>query len=234
MDAQTRDSDRAVGGILASNAFTLGAALWQDWGVLQLMWPFWIQSLVIGWYARKRILKLGAFSTDGLTMNDRPVPPTPASQRGVANFFALHYGGFHLGYLVFLVLMTTTSDAAGFITVTNESTGVRSLVEVGRVHPFDFAIFAALGIGFWQTHRASHREHVAADLGQSPNLGTLMFMPYARIVPMHLTLVFGFMLDTGALWLFVLLKTSADVVMHKLEHRMLGAAPRRRETLPGH
>lgn len=230
MDAQTRDTDRAVGGILASNAFTLVAALWQDWGVLQLMWPFWIQSLVIGWYARERILKLGAFSTDGLTMNDQPVPPTPATQRSVANFFALHYGGFHAGYLVFLVIMTATSDAAGFITVTNESTGVQSLVEIGRVHPFDFVIFAALGVGFWQAHRASHHEHVAADLGRSPNLGTLMLMPYARVVPMHLTLVFGFMLGTGAVWLFVLLKTAADVVMHKLEHRMLGSAPGRRET----
>ena len=37
---------------------------------------------------------------------------------------------------------------------------------------------------FVQSHRASHREHVAADLAGTPKLGTLMMLPYARIVPM--------------------------------------------------
>jgi hypothetical protein len=192
-----------------------------DWSVRQLMWPFWIQSLIIGWYARRRMLSLRDFCVNGMKINDRRVDPTPATQRQVADFFALHYGGFHAGYLVFLYALTTTTDAAGFITVTNESTGVASQVFIGHVHAFDFLIYAALAFGFWR----SHREHMRADLGNTPKLGSLMMLPYARILPMHLTIVLAIPLGGGALWMFVLLKIVADLVMHKVEHRLLQASP---------
>ena len=65
---------------------------------------------------------------------------------------------------------------------------------------------------------------MAADLESCPNLGTLMFMPYARVIPMHLTIIFGTQIGDGAVWLFVLLKTGADVVMHKVEHHVLQRA----------
>lgn len=221
--------DAAVRGILIANGFTLAMAVWQGWSVLQLLWPFWMQSLIIGWYARQRILKLTQFCTKGVKVNDRAVDPTPETQRDAANFFALHYGFFHLGYFVFLAAFTLTSDAQGFIEVTNEGTGQVSQVQIGRVHPLDFVIYLGLAWGFWQSHRASHREHVAADLGNTPNLGTLMFLPYARIVPMHLCIILAIPLGgAGAIWFFVLLKTGADVLMHRIEHRLLqggGAVP---------
>ena len=47
-----------------------------------------------------------------------------------------------------------------------------------------------------------------------------MFYPYARIIPMHLTIVFGFNFG-GALILFLVLKTFADVIMHIVEHNVL-------------
>ncbi|TVQ50701.1 MAG: hypothetical protein EA371_00100 [Gammaproteobacteria bacterium] len=221
MNAASIPPDRAVRGILLANGMTLLMALWQGWSVLQLMWPFWVQSLIIGWYARQRMLKLTAFCTEGMKINNRPVKPTPASQRNIANFFALHYGGFHLVYLVFLVALTTTTDAAGFITVTNESTGAESLVYIGHVHPLDFVIYLFLAAGFVGSHRASHQEHVQADLGGVPKLGQLMMLPYLRVIPMHLTMIIAFAFGGGALWLFVLLKVAADVAMHKVEHAVL-------------
>lgn len=214
-------SDRAVRGILIANAVTLAIALWQDWSVLQLMWPFWAQSTVIGWYARQRILKLDKFSTDGMEINDRPVDPTPETQRTTANFFALHYGGFHLIYLFFLLALTFTTDAAGKIKVTNESTGEQSLVYIGHIGPLDFVIIAALVLGFVRAHRASHREHVESDLAHTRKLGTLMMMPYLRILPMHLTLILAVALGGGALWLFMLMKIATDIGSHKLEHSLL-------------
>ena len=50
-----------------------------------------------------------------------------------------------------------------------------------------------------------------------------MFTPYLRIVPMHLTIIFGgLMAHTNAgLLLFGVLKTVADVAMHAVEHRRL-------------
>jgi hypothetical protein len=213
--------DRAVIAIVLTNAGALIMAVVLDWSALQLMWPFWLQSVIIGWYARQRMLRLTDFCTEGMKMNGRSLPPTPQSLRSAANFFALHYGGFHVGYLVFLVAMSTTADAAGYVMVTNESTGERSPVYIGHVDAFDFVVYALLAAGFWHTHRASHREHVAADLGGRPKLGTLMMVPYARVLPMHLTIILAFALGGGMVWLFVVLKTAADVAMHKAEHAWL-------------
>lgn len=214
--------DRALWGILITNVVTLLWALWQQWSVLQLLWPFWMQSLIIGWYARQRMLKVTTFCTKGMLINGRAVEPTSATARQAANVFLLHYGGFHFVYLVFLIALTSTTDAAGNILVTNESTGVRSEVHIGHVHGIDFVAYMVLAFGFWRSHRASHLEHVAQDLGHTPKLGTLMILPYGRIVPMHLSIVLAVVFGSAAIGLFVLLKTVVDVVMHKVEHHVLG------------
>lgn len=217
--------DRAIHGIIASNVLTIAVAVVNDWGIVQLLWPFWIQSVIIGWFARQRMLALREFSTDGFRVNNRPVPPTPATGRSTANFFALHYGFFHFVYLLFLVAMSVTANSSGLVPVTNESTGAVTMVRVGQFHAIDFVIFAALGISFWFSHRASHREHVAADLARRPNIGSLMFLPYARVIPMHLTIIGGVMLGgSGGIWLFGVLKLGADVIMHKVEHKWLQSA----------
>jgi hypothetical protein len=221
MPSLAQPQDRALYGILLTNVITLVVAVWQEWSVLQLMWPFWMQSVIIGWYARERMLKLTHFSTEGLKINSRAVDPSPRIQRYAANFFAFHYGFFHFGYFLFLLSMTLTTDPAGQVMFTNESSGVQSPMHIGRVYPLDFVIYIALAWGFLQSHRASHREHVQADLAHTPKLGTLMFLPYARILPMHLTIVIALPLGGGALWFFVLLKIAADLIMHKVEHHLL-------------
>src|SRR5690606_10140341 len=95
-------TDYGLYAILAANVVTLVIALWQDWSMVDLVFPFWMQSIVIGFYARRRILKLRKFTTHDLLVNGKPVDPTPKTRRMIANFFALHYGLFHLFYLVFL------------------------------------------------------------------------------------------------------------------------------------
>lgn len=222
MSNASAPSDRALWGILIVNGITLLWALWQQWSVLQLLWPYWMQSVIIGGYARQRMSKLHTFCTAGLLINGREVEATPAAARRAANFFALHFGGFHFIYLLFLVALTATTDAAGNIMVTNEGTGERSGVHIGRVHGLDFLAYAVLLVGYWRSHRASHLEHVAFDLGSRPKLGTLMMLPYARVLPMHFAIILAVLLGSGAIGLFVLLKTVADVVMHKVEHRVLG------------
>jgi len=56
------------------------------------------------------------------------------------------------------------------------------------------------------------------------NIGRVLFSPYARIIPMHLTILFGWIVfnalgEKVALVLFLILKTIADVIMHVREHR---------------
>lgn len=50
-----------------------------------------------------------------------------------------------------------------------------------------------------------------------------MFLPYARVIPMHLTIIFGFGFGSHsfALIIFLILKTVADWIMHEFEHRLL-------------
>lgn len=220
--AAPRPTDRAKHGIIAANAITIVVAYLDGAGLLLLLWPYWIQSVVIGFYAQRRMRLLQRFSTEGLKINNRSVDPTLETRSKAANFFVLHYGFFHLGYLVFLISFTTGADGAGMLEVTNSDSGRASLVAIGTLGAIDLLIVVALGVGFWQSHRASHLEHVAADLRGRPNLGALMFMPYARIIPMHLTIILGAVVGAGGgVVVFGVLKTVADVIMHKVEHHVL-------------
>lgn len=207
--------DSSALSIVLMNMAVLVGALLAGEGPLWLMWPYWIQSMVIGYYNVRRIQKLQRFSTSGLKINGASVEPTPATRRQTWTFFTAHYGIFHFGYAMFLV--------------TYASNGFESAPPSGG-SDWDWLWYVVAFVGFLVSHGQSHREHVAADLKGTPNVGTLMFMPYLRIIPMHLTIIFGSMLGGGrlALLMFGLLKTAADVAMHKVEHYVLqqGAATR--------
>lgn len=220
-------ADESVRGILFTNVLVVGGALVSEGGLLLLMWPYWLQSVIIGHFSRRRILALRAFSTEGFTINDAAVEATPATARRTANFFLLHYGFFHVAYAVFLLAFTSTGGESGVVPVTIANTGQVVDFAVGTVGAWDALWMGALGVSFWWSHRASHLEHVAADLAGSPNIGKLMFMPYARILPMHITILAGAVVGGRmAVLLFGALKTLADVGMHKVEHRSLQHARR--------
>ena len=216
-------SDRAAWPIFTANIATIAIAIWQDWGLVHLLWPFWIQSVIIGVFARRRILALKDFCVEGFKVNNVTPAVTTETARKTANFFALHFGGFHLGYLIFLLIFTMTVDAQGYIEMTNTNTGKVSSVYLGVVHQIDVLYFIAIGISFWFSHRASFTEHIKKDLKRKPNLGSLMMLPYARVIPMHLTLIFGLILGGkgASVILFGSLKAAADVLMHKIEHRWM-------------
>jgi len=190
----------AVWGIVAANGVTLAMALLLDWPLGSLLWPYWFQSVIIGIYARRRMLALRRFSTEGLKMNNQAVDPTPDTQRRMAVFFVIHYGFFHFGYAVFLMVLA-------------------------RFRLADLPWIALAVIGFVLSHERSFRENLARDLAGCPNIGTLMFLPYARVVPMHLVIIAGagFIGGSSKIVLigFAALKTGADLLMHHVEHRVL-------------
>lgn len=193
----TRDSTRLL---LVSNALTLVAAIVLDWRIQTLLWPYWIQSVIIGWYSRKRMLALTNFTTEGLTSNGKTVEATRAGARSAANFFALHYGFFHFVYFMFL------AQGASQLTL------------------WDYVAFAGLALSFAVNHGVSYRQNIEADVRGRPNLGVLLFLPYLRVIPMHITILVGGAVAgqaTATILLFVVMKTTADVLMHKAEHAML-------------
>jgi hypothetical protein len=81
----------------------------------------------------------------------------------------------------------------------------------------------ALGALFVFAQYTEHRRAVAADRGLRPNIGAMMFLPYVRVVPMHLIILIGAALGGGpvAIVVFGAFKAAADAGMLVLEERLV-------------
>ena len=189
---------RSVQSLIAANVATIVMALALHWELGPLLWIYWSQSVVIGIFQFRRILDLKEFSTKNFRINDRPVEPTDATRRTTAFFFLFHYNFFHLVYMVFLLVET-------------------------RPAPSQALYLLAGGALFFTNHLYSYRRNKGEERRTVPNIGTMMFTPYLRILPMHLVIIFaaGLTHTTFALVVFCLLKTGADVLMHLVEHRLI-------------
>lgn len=179
--------------LIFTNGVTIAYTIIENWPLITIMLVYWVQSCIIGFFNVVRILSLKEFSTEGYYINDKPVAPTEKTKRKSAYFFAFHYGFFHAIYAVFLL--------------TN--------IEGISVHHVLFG-----GIIFFVDHLFSFRYNRERDQEKIQNLGRLMAFPYARVVPMHLVIVFFgvFLSGTLPLLVFLGLKSLADVIMHVVEH----------------
>lgn len=199
-----------VWSLAASNLLTIVLALVQKWPLLELMWIYWAQSATIGIFNFIRILRLKEFSTSGVTMNDKPVLPTAETKRSIAFFFLVHYGFFHLAYIIFLLTGgagVKSAKGADFIPLTAGA-------------PVSVPTILIMSAIFFANHLYSTLYNKDNYRGK-PNIGTLMFFPYARVIPMHITIIIGSVVGQGAIVLFLLLKSLADVIMHAVEHTLV-------------
>lgn len=180
--------------LIAVNAVTIILAVFQQWNFFTLVWVYWLQSVIIGLFQFFKILDLKHYSTKGFKINDHSVQPSKGVKYYTAFFFAFHFGFFHLIYAVFLF------------------TGVREA---------EWRSILMLGGLFFFNHLFSYIKNRRQDREREKNIGTMMFFPYVRIIPMHLTILFGMFFIGGPISLvfFLLLKTAADVIMHEMEHR---------------
>lgn len=190
--------------LIASNLIMILLAIEEKWNVSTLMWIYWFQSVIIGIVNFIRILGLKDFSTENFRINDRPATPTNETKVKTALFFAMHYGLFHLVYMFFLLIpFWGGRPNIGYV--------LASATVFLANHLFSF---------FYNREQDSRKQ----------NIGRLMFFPYARIIPMHLTIIFGGMIfsvgsemrfpltEEIVLALFLGLKTLADLIMHTREH----------------
>jgi len=194
--------------LVVTNLLVIVLAIYQSWNIFDLMIIYWAQSVIIGIFNFFGILGLENYSTKGFRENGVQPPANKATKVGTAIFFAFHYGFFHLIYFGFIM---------GFVIFGNSS--------------FSDGQFFYILIGiilFFINHLISYRQNIA-ELKSGLNIGTIMFRPYVRIIPMHLLIVFfGIILSdkntshfryTLALASFLFLKMGADVVMHLTEHK---------------
>lgn len=192
--------DPSLIGIILSNLVSIYLAYANDWDLGNILWVFWGQSVIIGISNFMRIMSLKEFSTKNFTMNDQPVPETQEAKEQVAWFFAIHYGLFHLAYFAFLC---------------------KEYPLFGM--PFDNVALIVVAISlFVGSHSYSFLHNGQYDFKeQKPNLGNLMFYPYLRVIPMHLIIgVGGSEFEDMSIYIFMGLKTLADIGMHAMEHHM--------------
>lgn len=194
-------SDRSVFSLIAANVLAIAIAVWLEMSLRELMLTYWTQSAIIGVSFLVRILSLEAFAIRGWTYLILKESERQFGRVRAALVFLLPYAFFHSIFFIALV-----SESA----------------PLGRP--------VVLGAGFWFCvlafachHAYSLWHNITRDRLGKPNLGTFMFLPYARILPMHLTLVLSgvFVSGTATLVLFTVLKTISDVVMHTVEHHVL-------------
>lgn len=171
-------ADTSTAFLIFANVVTIIIAVAFKWNVIDVMWIYWAQSVIIGLIAIARILLSKQFFTAG--------------------FFLAHYGLFHLVY--FLFLYTSNQQSAPTVPV------------VG---------IALCSLIFLVNHVFSSWRNWKRDMSRKPDPGRMMLAPYIRIIPMHLTIIFGsnYATSTSTLVLFLVLKTIVDVIMHMVEHR---------------
>lgn len=198
--------DSSTISLLFSNLAIIVLSIIQKWEVSEVLWVYWMQSVIIGFFQFLRILSLKKFSTENFTINNKSVLPTPQTKIFTAFFFAFHYSFFHFIYAIFLFNLFTNK-------------------------PLNFTYLFTGGLIFFLNHTFSYfraREKSSSayfhnkiiDGQKTQNIGQLMFSPYARIIPMHLVIIFGAILGQFTLVYFLLLKTLTDLGLHILKHKI--------------
>lgn len=194
--------------LIFSNLIVIVFAVVDNLSALEVLWMYWFQSVIIGIFNFIKIITLKEFSTEGFKQGNKPVPNTKAAKISTAIFFLFHYGFFHLIYGIFLGVFSGAANP--------ESSSI------GNNYLFlsAFIFLISYAIEFYNSKKEESTE--------VPNLGALMFAPYARIIPMHLTIILGGFIgaagdflstDTNLaiIILFTSIKTVVDLITHSVD-----------------
>jgi hypothetical protein len=197
--------------LFISNILAIVMGIVFGWSLFEVMWIYWVQSVIIGFF---NFLRMFLFSIKSIMgKNSENVNNIATFIMGVflSFFFVVHYGGFHTGYFIFLSLFS--SGEMGNSVVVNLSQFLPSFFLISAVffvnHLFSF-------IYFYNKNKSS--------LVTFDSLANMMGKPYMRIIPLHLTIIFGGMflvigiMNEFVLVFFLILKTFVDLQMHFIEH----------------
>ena len=155
-----------------------------------IVFLYWGQSVLIGLFNFVDILTLKNIIPGSMELNDSPVKNTTKTKGCAASFFAVHYGFFHLAYGVFLLVFTRLKIDFPFLWIGLGAFCLNLIIEFIR-----------------------HKQWQSTN---PVNLGKMFFLPYLRIIPMHLMILGPTFLNWKASTIFLVLKTAADVIMYLL------------------
>lgn len=199
METYTKSNSRlTLVSLVAVNLIPLVGVLFYQWDIFTLMFLFWAESAVVGFYA---ILK---FFKESLVLG-----------LVLTAFFSIHFGGFMFIHLVFLTSVfgdSYTLTSIGLLTK-EDLVIMLSTITIPLI-----ALFVSHGISFIK-HFVKKTE-----IGHKQII-RLMTEPYKRVGLMHITIIFGSFLvsvlnnPVFGLIILVLLKIMTDIGSHLYKHK---------------
>jgi hypothetical protein len=160
-----------------------------------VVWIYWFQSITIGLFNFLGLLTVKNYDAKDLKMNDEPV--TAGNKGCAAWFFLFHYSTFHLAYAVFLLVKQD----------------IRSVDKM--VFLLGIAVFLLESImNFIRQKQIERTVQV--------NIGIMFFLPYIRIIPIHLMILLPAFMGWKPSLLFLVLKMGADILSYGLYHFIYG------------
>ncbi|MEO8710989.1 MAG: DUF6498-containing protein [Parafilimonas sp.] len=187
--------------LIATNVYLLLYYLKFPDSINDLIIIFWIQSVLIGIFNFLDMLTLKNFAVD----NSAPVKQTLGSNISGGKgcfplFFLFHYGAFHLVYAFFLVTLVDIKK-----------------LDFRFIELSFFIILFGCIVNFVQNKIRNRTEDV--------NIGAMFFLPYARVIPMHLMILLPKFFNISGAAIFLVLKTLADVIMYFVYTKALFKPP---------
>ena len=221
--------DRSLTSLIVSNVATIIIALFEGWDPSVVVCIYWFQSVVIGVFTVVRLLDTkyadlsdelksrfskvdakGFRDNPGLQKMAKKGPETVYRYAKIilAGFFTIHYGLFHYGYYEFI------NPVKVFSSLGSENASALALAMA-------FFILNHLYSLLYNRRQGAYRKVDPMEI---------MVAPYHRIMPMHVTIIFGtiFMMVLSALGydptkpvlvFFLVVKTYADAMSHTKKHK---------------
>ena len=192
-----------------ANALPIAGVLLLGWKVFPLVLLYWLENVVVG-----------GFNVGKLLLAQPQEPAYSVGKLFLIPFFVFHFGMFTLVHGVFVFALFGAKSLPRF-------DSLAELPEAIRAYHLGWGVLALVvshGLSFYWNYFENGEYRRAS-------LPILMMQPYARLVVLHLAVLFGgwIVLTLGspllALLVLVALKTAADVRAHQAErHTFMEAA----------
>ena len=205
--------------LLLANLITIAFFITGGGSIMQVLWIYWLQSVILG---AINVLRIMSYPMKAGSKFQGIQPVLDASDQRqskvgnmiVAGFFMLHYGFFHLVYGLFLLALSLP-DMKVSVNGTEHVLNLGTHLSVKLILLSGLAFALHHGISF-----IAEKRFYKAHPDQTPTADKLFTGPYARIVPMHLIIIFGpvvaiYTNENYVFLLFMLIKTVVDLELYR-------------------
>lgn len=188
--------DTSLFSLILSNLFAIPFALILNWNISLLLWVYWSQGVIIGFFNFLKILLAKKEATE-VQSKKRKV--------SMALFYAFSYGSYY--FIAAVLLMSLEKEFQQLPSFQSSD-----LIQ----------ILPLIGI-FFVNHLFSFIYNKKRDETELTPMATL-FLSYIRVIPMHIMIILSrtYFLYIGTsvagLIAFLVLKTILDVILHVIVH----------------